>query len=100
MTEEHKKDYIDRCKRMYIMDGLAKELKLSVEELPRKTMLGSTDRKGYTLKISASYFDDICEAFVEIQPFYSEEETKDIIEQQKVNSKHIFAGKLYDKYFK
>ena len=75
----------------YIIDGIVKDIEVKVQEKPKHTFLGSTDRKGYTLLFTATYYEQIYKYETTIEPFYSEEQKKSIIEEYKEKVKYELA---------
>ena len=65
--------------------------RVKVQEKPKHTFLGSTDRKGYTLLFTATYYEQIYKYETTIEPFYSEEQKKSIIEEYKEKVKYELA---------
>lgn len=93
-------DYRIIKQEQYIRAGISKDIVVSVQEKPRHTSLGSTDRKAYTLGFKATYFESVYECACEIEPFYSEEETKQIIDRTKEEARHKLAELIYNEQFK
>lgn len=85
--------------RNYIIKGIYNDITVSVTEQPRATFLRSTDRKGYTLKFKVEYLDKKYEAMTVIEPFYSQDEIKKIIENTKEEAKYKFADMIYEEFY-
>jgi len=97
--EEIKEGLIKELKNQYIRRGIIKDIKTFATETPEYTFLGSTDRKGYTVKIIGRYLDKEYLAFVNIEPFFSEEKTKELIEVETERAKNQFATKIFEEMF-
>lgn len=86
-----KKDFV----RQALIKHAIENMVCDTDEIPRTTFLGSTDRKGYTVKTRIQWYDQEIFVYTEIDPwnkFQSETITK--IEEK---AKHEFANKLYEK---
>lgn len=67
----------------------------SSQEMPRKTFLGSTDRKAYTVKTVLQWRDQTMTTVTEIDPWVKNAD--EIIKEVEETSKHKFANELYKK---
>lgn len=92
------KTALDEAKRSMAIKGILSSIDVvSVKELPRKTMLGSTDRKGYTVQITLSCLGEDYHCFFDIQPWTAN--TERVVEIEKERAKAKFANEIYDALF-
>lgn len=81
------------------MRGIADEVTCFSEERPISTFLGSTDRKGYTIRTRCVWLDESVECYTDFQPFNDSEEVRKQIEEIEKEGKYKFAKQIYEKYF-
>lgn len=85
-------------KRSMAIKGILSSIEVvSVKELPRTQMFGSTDRKGYTVQITLSCLGEVCHCFFDIQPWTDNAER--VVEFGKERAKEKFANEIYDALF-
>lgn len=84
----------DILRRQYITKGIYGDMGVNIEEVPRKIFFGSTDRKGYTVKISVVYLNKIMESYIDVEPFFSDYERKIVIERAVEEAKRKMADEI------
>jgi len=94
-----KKEQIEIRRRMYVEKGILDDIVVEVQEKPISTFLGSTDRKGYTLKFTAVYMDKMYQCMTVIEPYFTEKQTEQVIERTKEEAKHKLAEEIYKEVF-
>lgn len=92
-------EIIAQRRSKYIRDGIYNDIRVSVQERPRHTFLGSTDRKGYTLEFRATYLDKDLTAYVEIEPHFSEDDTKKMVDKCTEDARHKMAEKIFKELY-
>lgn len=98
--EKEKIERLNRKKSRYIREGIVRDINVSVEEEHNITRLGSSDRKGYTLKLTATYLEESYTAYLVIEPFYSQERTDRAIKKAEEDVRQSFALRIYNDLFK
>ena len=83
--------------RSYIIKGIANDIVVTLSEDVRSTFLGSTDRKGYTIKTTTEWLDERFVGLTQVEAW--ENPTKEDIEKLKEESRQVFALKIYNKYY-
>jgi len=88
---------IKQIKKNYLRDGIIKNIECSVKEISTKTFFGSTDKKGYIVKISMSWLDDYSSTYINIEPWHDKDEVLSMIKLAKEKSVYKFADSLLPK---
>ena len=82
--------------RRYMIDGIIKDIISYTEEEPKHTFLGSTDRKGYTLKTTLRYMNEYISFYTNVEPYV--DMTEEIVKRIEDKAKHRFAVGIYKKH--
>lgn len=91
-------DIINEKKRKYIIDGIMKDIVCSSEEKPVFKLLGSTDRKGYTVATVCSFMGERMEAYTNIEPFENQEDVRRMIQKIEEEGKYKLANEVFKKW--
>jgi len=94
----HHQGFNENQKRRFITAGIRNETVCNTTEVPIKTFLGTTDKKGYKAKTVCSYLDEYQISITYIEPWDLPHAEK-IIKQVEENSKSKFADALYLKLY-
>ena len=97
MTSTDKILALEQIKKDYLRDGILKDMECSVEEKPTTIFLGSTDKKGYIIKISMHCLGEHAETYADIEPWFDRDEVVAIIKLSKEESMNKFADFLLPK---
>lgn len=85
-----------RLKKRIFIDGLLPMINVKSEEKEMYTLLGSTDRKGYTVKTTAQFQDEQLISFTDVQPFIPQGDQVYIIRKIEDKLKYRLAEKIYE----
>lgn len=83
--------------RKYIMEGIMKDIVCFVTEQERHTFLGSTDRKGYTIRTDCRWLEEQVYTYTDIHPF--DEKVPELLKRIEEDSKWQLAKKVYEKHY-
>jgi len=81
------KNFVNQC----FLEGVLDNVQVRMTEKYNKRLLGSTDRKGYTVELSMSCGPISQITLIEVQPW----DTLEILEERKKRAKNEFAQQIY-----
>ena len=85
-------------KRRLIVNSIIGEIKATPKEKYHTYGFGSSDRKGYTIKITLEWQEEYMETSTEVQQW--EDQVDERVESIIKESKYRFAEEIYNKNFK